>query len=275
VADALDDMPLHDITELLGERGLRDRLAIEIKRLPDDVRARVFDAYELASLLHRDDWRTREPYVNHLLRVAIRIMHHYGVTDADVVCAALLHDAVEDHSTELAAMAGSESAAASPPAQPPGDARGVEQALIERALVVIARRFGDRTAELVSAVTNPPYDPRRDAAEQYRDHVVASLDAQPWARVIKLSDFTDNAVGIVHTRRSKAESVAGKYFPLVDDLRELAGRPDTPLSDEVKAHIDEQLRHAGERLGDLLDHDPAADNEPVTDDEPAVVAEPS
>jgi HD domain len=272
VADALDDMPLHDITELLGERGLRDRLAIEIKRLPEDVQARAFDAYELASLLHRDDWRTREPYVNHLLRVAIRIMHHYGVTDPDVVCAALLHDAVEDHPTELAAMAGSEPAS---PMRPSGHAVGAEQALIERALVVIARRFGVRTAELVSAVTNPPYDPGRDAAEQYRDHVVASLDAQPWARVIKLSDFTDNAVGIVYTRRSKAESVAGKYFPLVDDLRELAGRPDTPLSDEVKAHIDEQLRHAGERLGDLLDHDPAADNEPVTDDEPAVVAEPS
>ena len=35
--------------------------------------------------------------MNHLLRVAIRILSYYGVRDPDVVCAALLHDAVEDH----------------------------------------------------------------------------------------------------------------------------------------------------------------------------------
>jgi hypothetical protein len=34
----------------------------------------------------------------HLLRVTIRILSHYRVADPDVACAALLHDAVEDHS---------------------------------------------------------------------------------------------------------------------------------------------------------------------------------
>ena len=29
-------------------------------------------------------------------------MSHYGVRDGDVICAALLHDAVEDHAAELA-----------------------------------------------------------------------------------------------------------------------------------------------------------------------------
>ena len=27
----------------------------------------------------------------------------------------------------------------------------------------------------------------------------AALDGEPWARVIKLSDFTDNGVGIIHS----------------------------------------------------------------------------
>ena len=47
----------------------------------------------------------REPYLNHLLRVAIRMMHHYQVRDVDVIVAGLLHDAVEDHPAELAGTA--------------------------------------------------------------------------------------------------------------------------------------------------------------------------
>jgi hypothetical protein len=91
-----------------------------------------------------------------------------------VACAALLHDAVEDHAVALA----------------PGGGR-------QDALAVLAGRFGDRTAALVAAVTYPGWEPGRDQHEQYREHVTASLAASPWARVIKASDFTDNAVGII------------------------------------------------------------------------------
>lgn len=56
----------------------------------------------MASQLHAGDQRQSEPYINHPLRVAIRIMSHYGVRDPDVVAAALLHDSVEDHAAELA-----------------------------------------------------------------------------------------------------------------------------------------------------------------------------
>jgi hypothetical protein len=45
----------------------------------------------------------------------------------------------------------------------------------------------------VAAVTNPVYEPGRDEHEQYREHVTASLRGSPWARVIKVSDFTDYA----------------------------------------------------------------------------------
>ena len=90
-------MPLHAITSTYGEAGLRDRFEAEIASWPEADRRRMERALDLAARLHAADRREREPYVNHLLRVAIRIMSHYGVRDADVVCAALLHDAVEDH----------------------------------------------------------------------------------------------------------------------------------------------------------------------------------
>ena len=36
----------------------------------------------------------------------IRILVHYRVADPDVACAALLHDAVEDHAADIAPTAG-------------------------------------------------------------------------------------------------------------------------------------------------------------------------
>ncbi len=218
-------MPLHAITSVHGQAGLRERLLMEIERFPAADRGRARDALALAGRLHAADRRQREPYANHLLRVAIRILSHYRVTDPDVACAALLHDAVEDHAAGL-------------------DPGGTRQA----ALAVLAGRFGDRTAALVAAVTNPGWEPGRDEHEQYREHVLASLAASPWARVIKASDFTDNAVGIIHLTGPKLARLAGKYAPLVPALRELILRPDTPLETDVKDMIAAQLDTARERF---------------------------
>ena len=218
-------MPLHAITALHGEAGLRDRLAIEIAGFPASDRQRIERALELAARLHAADRRQREPYVNHLLRVAVRIISHYRIRDADVACAALLHDAVEDHAAELAPGGG----------QP-------------AALAAVAAQFGDRTAELVAAVTNPEYEPGRDTRQQYREHVAASLETSPWARVVKISDFTDNGVGLIHTTGPRLERLAAKYAPLVPILRELIARPDTPLADDVKATIRDQLDRAQTRF---------------------------
>lgn len=221
-------MPLHAITSTYGEAGLRDRLAVELGSWPEPDRRRVERALELAARLHADDRRDREPYLSHLLRVAIRIMSRYGVRDADVACAALLHDAVEDHAAELA----------------PGGR--------EAALAALAAAFGPRVSDLVGAVTNPEYAPGRDPHEQYREHVAESLRGNPWARVIKASDFTDNGVGLIHTTGPRLRKLAGKYAPLVPVLRELIALPDTPLDAPVRERILAQLDRAAERFAAVL-----------------------
>jgi hypothetical protein len=217
-------MPLHAITAVHGETGLRARLCLELARFPAADRARLEDALKLASRLHEHDRRQREPYLNHLLRVAVRIIHHYRVTDPDLICAALLHDSVEDHAEGLA----------------PGGRQA--------AIVALAKRFGERTAAMVGAVTNPVYEPGRDEHEQYREHVIASLEASPWARVIKASDFTDNAVGVFHTTGPKLPKLIRKYRPMVPALRELILRPDTPLEPDVKEMIAGKLDTAEGRF---------------------------
>jgi hypothetical protein len=221
----LATMPLHAITAVYGEDGLRERLLIEAGRLPGAQRDRIGAALALMSRLHEPDRRQREPYSSHPLRVTIRILSHYRVTDPDVACAALLHDTVEDHATEIA----------------PGGGR-------QGALEVLAGQFGERTATLVGAVTNPAWDPGRDKHEQYREHVAESLDGSRWARVIKVSDITDNAVGLFHTTGPSLPRRAGKYLPLLPVLRELVLRADTPLEDDVKRMITGQFDKAGGRL---------------------------
>lgn len=221
-------MPLHAITSTYGEQGLRARFAAEAETWPAPDQARLNRALDLAARLHAADRREREPYVNHLLRVAIRIMSHYGVRDADVACAALLHDAVEDHAAELA----------------PGGR--------EAALAALAAAFGPRVSDLVGAVTNPEYAPGRDPHEQYREHVAESLRGNPWARVIKASDFTDNGAGLIHSTGPRLRKLAGKYAPLVPVLRELIALPDTPLDARVREHILAQLDRAAERFAAVL-----------------------
>ncbi|MBL6278193.1 HD domain-containing protein [Micromonospora fiedleri] len=231
----LATMPMHAITEMHGEPGLRERFRLECEAFDADARRRFDEALELAARLHRDDRRSREPYVNHLLRVAIRLMHHYQVREPDVIVAGLLHDAVEDHPAELAGEA-----------YTGGDPTTA-------ALAVLADRFGTRVARLVAAVTNPPWDPDRDRNEQYREHLVHSLDGEPWARVIKVSDFTDNGVGVIHSVGPKVEALARKYRPLVPLFRDLITRADTPLSAPVRQHILDQLDLAEERFSAILD----------------------
>ena len=185
----LATMPLHAITAVHGEAGLRERLLIEAGQFPDVGRERVEGALGLMARLHAGDRRQREPYACHPLRVTIRILSHYQVSDPDVACAALLHDTVEDHAEDIA--------------------RGGREA----ALAVLAEQFGERTAGLVGAVTNPVWEAGRDKHEQYREHVAESLDGSPWARVIKVSDITDNAVGLFHTTGPSLPRRAGKSLP--------------------------------------------------------------
>jgi hypothetical protein len=221
----VDVMPLHAITALYGERGLRERFATETARLGDTAgRRKVKQALQLAGKLHALDHRQREPYVNHVLRVALRIICHYEVRDADIICAAVLHDAVEDHADDLSA------------AGRPG------------AFATLTAWFGPQVANLVAAVTNPIYVPEIAEHDQYRQHVAASLAAHPWARVIKAADFTDNGVGLMYTTGPKAAKLALKYAPLVPVLAALIARPDTPLTCHVKARILRQLGSAEERF---------------------------
>jgi hypothetical protein len=78
--------------------------------------------------------------------------------------------------------------------------------------------------------------------------------------VIKASDVTGNAAGLIHTTGPKLEKLAGKYAPLAPVLRELILRPGTPLDPDVKTRIAAQLDNAAGRFA-AIRHGPAATGE--------------
>ena len=157
--------------------------------------------------------------------MTIRILSHYRVTGPAVTCAALLHNAVEDHAAGMA----------------PGGTR-------QEALAVLAGRFGGRTAALVAAVTNPGWEPGRDEHEQYREHVTASLAASPWARVIKASDFIDNAVGIIHTHRAEAGQAGRQVRAAGARPARAHPAPGHPAGDRCQGHDRRPVRHRPETI---------------------------
>lgn len=157
---------------------------------------RLYDAAIFAAYYHRNDTRgprgafPRDMYINHCFRVALRLVR-WGVSDVDIIVAAVLHDVYEDHRDDIAADFGVD------------------------ALQHIEAVFGARVAALVYAVSNPP---GKLTQEQYREHVFA-LMALPQAFVIKFSDWNDNALSLHHTPGPRRGRLARKYLPLADPFR--------------------------------------------------------
>jgi hypothetical protein len=69
--------------------------------------------------------------------------------------------------------------------------------------------------------------------------------------VIKASDFTGNAVGLIHTTGPMLPRLADEYGPLVPELRELILRPDTPGCRRQGSHRQAASQRRGAVRGDL------------------------
>jgi guanosine-3',5'-bis(diphosphate) 3'-pyrophosphohydrolase len=128
--------------------------------LPAATCAAVARAVEFAVRFHGDQRRpTGAPYAEHLLEALEVLVRGAGVGDPEVLCAAVLHDVVEDTPCTI------------------GDVR---------------RAFGNRVADMVGWVTKPePADgaDKKSAKEAYLGRLA---DAPDDAVLIKLADRASN-----------------------------------------------------------------------------------
>jgi (p)ppGpp synthase/HD superfamily hydrolase len=119
----------------------------------------VLKAADAAATWHAHQRRKgsrEEPYINHLLEVAMLVAEATGGERPDLVVAALLHDAIEDQEVPRA---------------------------------MIASAFGDRIAALVEELTDDKSQPK-EVRKQHQIDAAPSKSAG--AKLIKLADKTSN-----------------------------------------------------------------------------------
>jgi guanosine-3',5'-bis(diphosphate) 3'-pyrophosphohydrolase len=117
--------------------------------------ALLLKALAFAAHKHRDQRRKdpeASPYINHPIALADVLVNEGGVTDVEVLCAALLHDTVEDTATTPAEL---------------------------------EEIFGSRVAGIVAEVTDDKDLPK---AERKRLQVEHAGELSPEAKLVKLAD---------------------------------------------------------------------------------------
>jgi GTP diphosphokinase / guanosine-3',5'-bis(diphosphate) 3'-diphosphatase len=157
---------------------LAERLA---PLLSEDEMAEVRRAYEIAEAAHAGQMRDEgTPYIVHPLRVAVSLVDELEIHSPDLICAALLHDVIEDSDTTR------------------------EQ---------IAEMFGDQVARIVwlltkfDSVSLPAYLAAIEAA------------AETGAAIVKLCDRLDNLRFLAHSHKAEKKrryirTTEDHYLPL-------------------------------------------------------------
>lgn len=120
---------------------------------------KVFQALAFAAHKHRDQRRKDEgasPYINHPIALANILVNEGGITDHVVLCAAILHDTIEDTETTYEELVGA---------------------------------FGREIADVVAEVTDDKSLHWRDRKQFQIEH---AAQASPRAKLVKLADKTCN-----------------------------------------------------------------------------------
>lgn len=203
-----------------------------VKSLGEQEVENVHDVINMAVELHIDqsDRPSGEPYVNHVLGVARRLVSEYGVTKPDMIIAALLHDSVEDQSSKLAAL--SQSVA------------GSER---DKAYDALSSHFSPRVTEIVHALSNEevPKDLDRTTKNRiYLEHVMEAVK-DPEVCLIKLADFSENALSLENVKDpEKRLKLTKKYAPVVDMFINRLQDNDIDMGPEQKDVLLTKLRAA-------------------------------
>jgi guanosine-3',5'-bis(diphosphate) 3'-pyrophosphohydrolase len=118
------------------------------------VRALAFASRKHSQQRRKD--ADASPYINHPIALVSILAVEAGITDPDVLCAALLHDTIEDTNTAM-------------------------EELVET--------FGSEIAEIVAEVTDDKQLPK---AERKRRQIEHASHLTPKARLVKLADKIAN-----------------------------------------------------------------------------------
>lgn len=202
---------------MIYERTYEHLAAALAARLDATQMALIRRAYEVAQAVHATQMRDEgTPYILHPLRVAVALVEELDITQPTLICAALLHDVIED----------------SPDYYTHGPVTRADLALW----------FGEEIAEIVwllskfADVTLPAYLAAIEAA------------AATGAPLVKLCDRLDNLRSL--TRSMKVDKVRRYIRTTEIFFLPMAWRTNRYLHDELTRLLEEARRHLAEITGE-------------------------
>lgn len=226
--DDVRGLSLSETSQRFGTLGLYVKLDDSLEQTGLAEVPRVMDALHLGLTLHANDRRTNGHYNDHLLRVTLRMLDTYGIRDPDLIAACPVHDSLEDHPRDLVkTLSGRD-------IEDRAEARQVGRELIEQFVSL-------KTADLVQAVTNPDIAEGEDRIAVYLEHTKAVVMGSPEARLLKLTDFTDNAVGNHYTLGNKRIRLDQKYVGAFRLHSQGLMMPDSLIVSPLREQVQKQL----------------------------------
>ena len=170
-----------------------------------------FEAAAFAARAHRHQTRKdgQTPYVSHPFRVCLVVRHVFGIDDPRILAAALLHDIVEDTTTDY------------------DD---------------ILEHFGPEVARWVAAVSKDPRMEFEEREAEYRK-VLAAADWQ--GKVVKLGDLYDNIGDCKHFTKKAQQKTAKKsrlYLAAVREGLPPEAQPAVRLVEARLAELESRLK---------------------------------
>ncbi len=167
----------------------------------------VLRAASFAARKHHGQTRAdnQTPYFSHVARVTLILSHVFGCDDEEILTAALLHDTIEDTSTDYDE---------------------------------VAELFGERVADYVVTLTKNGMLPKQEREEEYAERLAGAPEA---VKIAKMADLYDNLSDRVHSPKlRKTAATAEKLLAMFDEtLQSRLGRSAhaklSVLLEEVKA----------------------------------------
>lgn len=176
----------------------------------------IVRAYDFAARHHVDQRRKGakgEPYINHLTEVAALVAESTGGADANQICAAVLHDTIEDTLATYDDLVAS---------------------------------FSADVADLVREVTDDKSIPKHDRKRLQIEHA-AHISAR--AKVIKIADKTSNLRSIQHSPPHWPLARKRRYFAwaraVVDAARGVNPAIEAAFDREYEAALSAGLAERG------------------------------
>jgi guanosine-3',5'-bis(diphosphate) 3'-pyrophosphohydrolase len=151
---------------------------------PDDLYP-LLEAIAFAARAHRHQIRKdgQTPYASHVFRVSLILRHVFGIADDRVLTAAVLHDTIEDTTTDYDDL---------------------------------CEKFGEQVAGWVATLSKD----KRLPEEQREDAYMAGLAKGPWqVKACKLADMMDNLIDLAHAgpeQRAKTSRRLRTYLAALD-----------------------------------------------------------